>query len=70
MHGANHIKMKHLSSRRNGRKSLVRSVKSKSLWCLSIDRSRVYLEKDLSEIQKKKVEMLADKLLDMNIFEL
>jgi hypothetical protein len=33
-------------------------------------RSRVYLEKDLSEVQKKKVEMLADKLLDMNIFEL
>lgn len=32
--------------------------------------SKVYLEKELSEIQKKKVEMLADKLLDMNVFEI
>ncbi len=28
------------------------------------------MEKELSDIQKKKVEMLADKLLDMNIYEL
>ena len=33
-------------------------------------RQRVFLEKDLSEMQKRKVEMLADKLLDMNLFEL
>lgn len=31
---------------------------------------RVYIEGELSELQRKKVEMLADKLLDMNIFEL
>jgi large subunit ribosomal protein L7/L12 len=37
---------------------------------LNTYRQRVYLEKELSEIQKRKVEMLADKLLDMNIFEL
>ena len=29
----------------------------------------VYLENDLSDLQKKKVEMLCDKVLDMNIFE-
>lgn len=29
----------------------------------------VYLESELSELQKKKVEMLADKVLDLNIFE-
>ena len=33
-------------------------------------RQRVYLESELSEIQRKKVEMLADKLLDMNLYEL
>jgi hypothetical protein len=30
----------------------------------------VYLEKELSELQKSKVNMLADKLLDMNVFEM
>ncbi len=30
----------------------------------------MYLENDLGDLQKKKVEMLADKILDMNIFEL
>ena len=30
----------------------------------------MYLESELSELQRKKVDMLADKLLDMNIFEL
>jgi hypothetical protein len=30
----------------------------------------VYLESELSDLQKKKVDMLVDKLLDMNIFEL
>jgi len=30
----------------------------------------VYLESELGELQRRKVEMLADKLLDMNIFEL
>lgn len=30
----------------------------------------VYLEKELGDLQKKKVEMLADKVLDLNIFEL
>jgi len=34
------------------------------------NRQRVYLESELSELQRKKVEMLADKLLDMNVFEL
>ena len=29
----------------------------------------VYLESELSDLQKKKVEMLADKVLDMNLFE-
>ena len=33
-------------------------------------RQRVYLESELSEMQRRKVEMLADKLLDMNVFEL
>jgi hypothetical protein len=36
----------------------------------AICRQRVFLEKDLSEMQRRKVEMLADKLLDMNLFEL
>lgn len=31
---------------------------------------RTYLESELGDLQRKKVEMLADKLLDMNIFEL
>lgn len=30
----------------------------------------MYLEKELGDLQKKKVEMLADKLLDLNLFEL
>lgn len=30
----------------------------------------MYVEKELSELQKKKVEMLTDKVLDMNVFEL
>ena len=30
----------------------------------------VYLEKELSDLQKKKVDMLADKMLDLNLFEL
>lgn len=29
----------------------------------------VYLESELSELQKKKVEMIADKVLELNIFE-
>ena len=29
----------------------------------------VYLEQELSDLQKKKVEMIADKVLDMNMFE-
>jgi len=29
----------------------------------------VYLSAELSDLQKKKVEMLADKVLDMNLFE-
>lgn len=36
----------------------------------SFYRQRVYLESELGELQRKKVEMLADKLLDMNVFEL
>ena len=31
---------------------------------------RVYLEQELGEMQRKKVDMLVDKMLDMNIFEL
>lgn len=31
---------------------------------------RVYLESELSELQRKKVDILVDKLLDMNIFEM
>ena len=30
----------------------------------------MYLEQDLGDLQKKKVEMIADKVLDMNVFEL
>ena len=30
----------------------------------------VYLESELGDLQKKKVDMLADRLLDLNIFEL
>ena len=30
----------------------------------------VYVKKELSEAQQKKVEMLADKMLDLNIFEM
>ena len=30
----------------------------------------VYIDKELSELQKKKVDMIADKILDLNIFEL
>lgn len=30
----------------------------------------VYLEKELGELQRKKVDMLADKMLDLNIFEM
>jgi hypothetical protein len=33
-------------------------------------RSRVFIEKELSDVQKKKVQMLTDKFLDLNIFEL
>jgi len=29
----------------------------------------VYLESELSELQKKKVEMIADKIVDMNMME-
>ena len=30
----------------------------------------VYIEKELSELQRKKVDLLADKLLDLNVFEM
>merc|ERR1712086_958740 len=30
----------------------------------------VFIEKELSELQQKKVEMLADKVLDLNVFEM
>lgn len=30
----------------------------------------VYLEKELSELQKSKVNMITDKILDMNLFEM
>ena len=30
----------------------------------------VYLEKELSDLQRKKVDMLADKVLDLNLFEI
>ena len=30
----------------------------------------VYIEKELSDLQQKKVDMLADKVLDLNVFEL
>jgi len=30
----------------------------------------VYLDSELSELQKKKVDMITDKLLDLNIFEM
>jgi hypothetical protein len=58
-------------SRRSGKLSQRKSRLSKpQVSMLKTYRQRVYLEKDLSELQKRKVEMLADKLLDMNIFEL
>ena len=33
------------------------------------ERQATYIESELGDLQKKKVEMLADKLLDLNIFE-
>lgn len=33
-------------------------------------RNRVYIETELSELQKKKVDMIADKVMDFNIYEL
>ena len=30
----------------------------------------VYIDKELSTLQKKKVDMIADKILDLNVFEL
>ena len=33
------------------------------------DENFVYIESELSELQKKKVDMLADKILDLNMFE-
>ena len=30
----------------------------------------VYLESELGDLQKKKVDMLADRILDLNIFEM
>ncbi len=30
----------------------------------------MWLEKELTDLQKRKVQMLADKLLDLNIFEM
>ena len=30
----------------------------------------MYLESELSELQKKKVDMLADRVLDLNVFEM
>lgn len=33
-------------------------------------RQKVYLASGMSDLQKKKVEMLADKLMDLNIYEL
>ena len=29
-----------------------------------------YLEAELSELQRKKVDMLADKIIDLNLFEM
>ena len=34
------------------------------------DEQMIYLESELSDLQKKKVDMIADKVLDMNIFEM
>ena len=57
--------------RRNGRPFPAKSRRSKQHIISSIIlRQRVYLESELGELQRKKVEMLADKLLDMNLFEL
>lgn len=30
----------------------------------------IYLESELSDLQKKKVDMIADKVMDMNVFEM
>ncbi len=35
-----------------------------------IYRQRVYIESELGDLQKRKVDMIVDKVLDMNIFEL
>ena len=34
------------------------------------EEQNIYIEKELSELQRKKVEMLADKVLDLNVFEM
>lgn len=61
--------MKHSSSRKNGPSFQPRSARSKLTKTLTGFRSRTYLESELSDIQKKKVDMLVDKVLDLNIFE-
>ena len=48
-------------------------LKFEKEWQLIAERvqreNMVYIEAELSDLQKKKVEMLADKVLDMNLFE-
>lgn len=34
------------------------------------DEQAMYLEQELSELQRKKVDMITDKILDMNVFEM
>ena len=67
--GEKSTRMKHSSSRKNGPSFQPRSARSKLTKTLTGFRSRTYLESELSDIQKKKVDMLVDKVLDLNIFE-
>jgi hypothetical protein len=70
--------MKHSDLSKSGKRSAIRFRLSKSIHECEIYifitsqfcRSYTYIQKELSEVQKKKVEMLADKVLDLNIMEM
>ena len=48
-------------------------LKFEKEWKIISDRvnseQNIYIEKELSDLQRKKVDMIADKLLDFNVFE-
>lgn len=69
-HGESHSLMMHINLRKNGLESYKELKTSKKTETIKpIYRNSVYIEKELSELQKKKVEMLADKIFDFNMME-